>query len=246
LHLIRLVWWFLLNRLGTMTKEGLQFRGVHQIDGRTGQFSSSIVSGFPEFSPTIRQAMEVSHSLQLVGTDFVGNFVDIEMFRATGARLDIGADTISRIYAAESEAPKVILKRYEFVHAHAYMSVITRNEAQGSVDVFLKGSFERIKDLVKPGSIPADFDTQASRHALEGYYVLALAHKTFENVSEEQTVLEMERGELERDCMFIGFMLFRNELKSDTGDALSQLKGGGCRVVMITGDNANTAYGFTC
>jgi magnesium-transporting ATPase (P-type) len=225
-----------------MTKEGLEFRGVHQIDARSGQFSSTIVSQFPDFSPSIRQAMEVSHSLQLVGTDFVGNFVDIEMFRATGARLDIGADTISRIYAAESDAPIVILKRYEFVHAHAYMSVVTKNEAQGSVDVYLKGSFERIKDLVKPGSIPADFDTQASRHALEGYYVLALAHKTFEGVGEGQ-VLEMERGELERDCMFIGFMLFRNELKSDTADALSQLKGGGCRVVMITGDNANTAYG---
>jgi magnesium-transporting ATPase (P-type) len=51
----------------------------------------------------------------------------------------------------------------------------------------------------------------------------------------------MDRQELERDCMFVGFMLFRNELKSDTGDALAQLKGGGCRVVMITGDNANTA-----
>jgi magnesium-transporting ATPase (P-type) len=219
-----------------MTKEGLEFRGVHQIDGRTGQFSTSVVSLFPDFSASIQEAMQVSHSLQLVGTDFVGNFVDIEMFRATGARLDISS-MISRIYPSASDLPIVILKRYEFVHAHAYMSVITRNESRSSVDVFLKGSFERIKDLVKPGSIPSDFDSQASRHALEGYYVLALAHKTFENVTQDgvESILTMDRQELERDCIFAGFMLFRNELKRDTGDALTQLKGGGCRVVMITG-----------
>ena len=46
---------------------------------------------------------------------------------------------------------------------------------------------------------------------------------------------------LEQDVQLIGLCLFRNELKHDTPEALELLREGGCRLVMITGDNADTA-----
>jgi magnesium-transporting ATPase (P-type) len=189
--------------------------------------------------------MEVSHSLQLVGTEFVGNFVDIEMFRATNARLEIGTDSRTKIYpAGEDNGELEILKRFEFVHARMYMSVISKNSKRDSVDVFLKGSYERIRELADPKSLPSDYDEQAERHAGEGYYVLALAHKSIENLQGEEgvdAILNMDRRDLEKSAQFIGFMLFRNELKSDSKEALMDLKEGGVRTIMITGDNANTA-----
>lgn len=51
----------------------------------------------------------------------------------------------------------------------------------------------------------------------------------------------LPRHQLEIGSEFLGFMVFRNELKSDTAIALKELKQGGCRLIMITGDNAQTA-----
>jgi magnesium-transporting ATPase (P-type) len=227
-----------------LTKEGLEFRGVHQVDEATASFQS-IDSDSADFSSPIREAMEVSHSLQLVGTEFVGNFVDIEMFRATNARLEIGIDSRTKIFpAGEDRGHLEILKRFEFVHARMYMSVVSKSSIRDSVDVFLKGSYERIRELADPDSLPSDYDEQAEKHAGDGYYVLALAHKavTCEGGQEGiDTILDMDRNDLEKSARFIGFMLFRNELKSDSAEALADLKGGGIRTIMITGDNANTA-----
>jgi cation-transporting ATPase 13A3/4/5 len=80
-------------------------------------------------------------------------------------------------------------------------------------------------------------------HAKEGCYVLAMSHRDMgvlgEDVTMEQ-IKSMSRDDLEKDCGFIGFVLFRNMLKHDTADAITELKGGDTRVVMITGDTALT------
>lgn len=94
--------------------------------------------------------------------------------------------------------------------------------------------------MVNPNSLPINYDEQAAYHASQGCYVLAVAAKRLLE-DEIVDINSMSRDQLEAGAEFIGFMLFRNELKTDTKDALSQLRKGGCRLVMITGDNANTA-----
>ncbi|KAI8646954.1 hypothetical protein BD408DRAFT_409499 [Parasitella parasitica] len=100
---------------------------------------------------------------------------------------------------------------------------------------YFKGSSECMKELSTSASIPTDYDAVSAKYAQEGCYVLALAHRDIKTMS---------RDDLEAGCHFIGFVLFRNMIKDDTTDAIGQLKRGGVRPVMITGDTDLTDYDF--
>ena len=231
---------FCFDKTGTLTKEGLDFRGIQAVnsDGLSFQNVDTVYRNFPK---QIRSAMETAHSLQTVNSEFVGNFVDKEMFKSTEARLVYDQEKGRNVIYPSNEPCISILKRFEFVHSNAYMSVAVLNEIDSSVDVYLKGSFEKIKEVVEQDSIPFNYDQIAQLHSSQGCYVLALAHKSFDSSISILKVNSMDRAKLESGSRFIGFMLFRNELKDDTFEALAHLKDGGCRNVMITGDNINTA-----
>ncbi|OZJ03470.1 hypothetical protein BZG36_02722, partial [Bifiguratus adelaidae] len=71
-----------------------------------------------------------------------------------------------------------ILKRNEFVYARQSMRVSLHWMMKtGHVHIFVKGSFEKVKDASNPRSIPKDYDQVAERLAKEGVYTLALAHR---------------------------------------------------------------------
>lgn len=55
-------------------------------------------------------------------------------------------------------------------------------------------------------------------------------------------VKALSRENLEKNLTFISLLLFRNELKPDTRDAIENLREGEVRPVMITGDNAQCGY----
>ena len=52
----------------------------------------------------------------------------------------------------------------------------------------------------------------------------------------------MGREDCERDLTFLTLLLFRNELKPDSADAIAALKQGAVRPVMVTGDNAQCGF----
>merc|ERR1719171_1056245 len=56
----------------------------------------------------------------------------------------------------------------------------------------------------------------------------------------EKYTPETTRDQLESDLSLLGLLLFRNEMKTDSPYALAQLRDGGVRCVMCTGDNAVT------
>ncbi|KAJ3042002.1 hypothetical protein HDV00_008293 [Rhizophlyctis rosea] len=233
---------FCFDKTGTLTKEGLNFFGAQSTTltptlTATPKFKD-VQSHYSAFDDSIQKGMMACHSVTMVGDTPVGNFVDVEMFRATGASLGEGNGTV--IPAGSGAAPVHIVKRFEFVHAHAYMSVVIKDGRTEAVSVFLKGAYEKIKDLVDPSSIPADFDNITRAHASRGCYVLALARRDLPEGVSAQDAARWERKELESGAKLVGLIMFRNELKEDTARALDELRDGGCRVVMITGDNANT------
>ncbi|KAJ3112290.1 hypothetical protein HDU96_004734 [Phlyctochytrium bullatum] len=248
---------FCFDKTGTLTKEGLNFLGiqaVHQTSSAQPTFGA-VLQDFTLFPEVIRHAMLTCHSVSTVGKQLVGNFVDVEMFRATGGALAPGASVSSGAGASAAEGFTVvypvtngdpnleIIKRFEFVHSHAYMSAVMRDPITGKLRVYLKGSYEKIRDLSDPASVPRNFQETATRHASQGCYVLAFARRDLpESVTVEKVMSgQLSREELEKGAQLVGLVLFRNELKHDTPDALDELRDGGCRLVMITGDNANTA-----
>ncbi|KAJ1717875.1 hypothetical protein LPJ61_007090, partial [Coemansia biformis] len=119
------------------------------------------------------------------------------------------------------------------------MSVAVLDPATGRVHVFVKGSFERVKQLAVAESAPANYDKVTACWAKHGCYVLALAHRDLGAVDLD-SVARMSREELEDGCSLAALLLFRNQLKEDTAAAIRELREGGTRTVMVTGDAALT------
>ncbi|KAJ3353378.1 hypothetical protein HDU83_006863 [Entophlyctis luteolus] len=231
---------------GTLTKEGLNFLAVQPVLSSGGQKYGPVLTDYTSFPTSIRTAMLTCHSVTMVGGHPVGNFVDVEMFRVTEAK--IGRPTEmepqnTTVYPTTNNDSEIhILKRFEFVHSNAYMTVLVKDPSDGRMYVYLKGSFEKIRDICDRQSLPSDAESVARKHASEGCYVLAFARRELPATTSVQEATAFTRADLERagTVQFIGLCMFRNELKPDTADALHELRYGGCRVVMITGDNIDT------
>ncbi|KAJ1568913.1 hypothetical protein HK096_004877, partial [Nowakowskiella sp. JEL0078] len=247
---------FAFDKTGTLTKEGLSFLGIRPVlpgprFSRAVQISDDsedqIEKNFSDFPIDSRNGMHCCHSVTMVGDQYVGNFVDVEMWKATGATLQInpGGQSVTVVNpSGTGSSPLHIIKRHEFVHAHTYMSSVVYDTKTGRIQVFLKGSYERIRALSDPASIPQEYDIVSEKHSGEdGCYVIALAVRDLPSGTTIEQATSMTREALEQigTPRLVSLMLFRNELKEDTAAALQDLREGGCRVVMITGDNVGTA-----
>ena len=80
------------------------------------------------------------HSVTMVNDTPVGNFVDVEMFGATGAKLAEGGGMVYLQGEGGGRGIKIV-KRFEFVHSRAYMSVLVKDVRTGVLSVFMKGGF---------------------------------------------------------------------------------------------------------
>jgi len=246
---------FCFDKTGTLTREGLEFFGgvpATKTEDKH-QFGNRLPSG-NEMESDFARGIATCHAVTKVGEDLIGNPVDIESFSAMGWSLEKAEhehylDTLIPPAATPSEGTKGaavhILKRFEFVHARACQSVVVLDSATNHAHVYVKGSFERIKQLSVPDSVPSDYDAVSARYAQDGCYVLAVAHRDLGVLGQDvdvETLKRWNRDELEYDtkCNFMGFVLFRNMLKEDTAEAIAELKAGDTRAVMITGDTALT------
>ncbi|KAJ3118511.1 hypothetical protein HK100_000591 [Physocladia obscura] len=238
------------DKTGTLTKEGLNFLGIHHVqmsNEDTRVLAPSVLKEYRKFPSSIRSAMLTCHSVTMVGNEPVGNFVDVEMFRVTEATISRANDSetgATTVHPREINGDKYfqIIKRFEFVHSSAYMTVLTRDSSDGKLYLYLKGSFEKISEICNPKTIPENASQEAAYHARQGCYVLGFARRQIVDSISVDVAVAMPRATLEKrsEIEFLGFCLFRNEIKEDTPEALQELRDGGCRVVMITGDNVDT------
>lgn len=113
-------------------------------------------------------------------------------------------------------------------------SVIIQNQ-KGITYAFIKGSSESIKQLCCPDSVPLDFDDCVKKSAREGIYQISMAMK---EISSNWQV--SSRSELERDATFLGVVNFKNFLRAETKEVLTQLKEGDVDSIMVTGDSILT------
>ncbi|KAJ2068532.1 hypothetical protein GGI16_009541, partial [Coemansia sp. S142-1] len=231
---------FCFDKTGTLTKEGLEFHGGQIVDPASTTFAS-FTEDPAATNALFRQAMASCHTVTDLNGQLIGNPVDIEQFRASKAEIDPAPKYIDAVLTAGgSEKGKLhIVRRFEFVHARASMSVVVLDEATEKIHIFIKGSFERVKSVSRAGSVPNNYDSVCANLAREGCYVLAFAHKTL-NVADLESIKEFSQDDLEADCDLLGLLVFRNNLKPDTTNAIAELKRGSTRTVMITGDNALT------
>ena len=138
-----------------------------------------------------------------------------------------------------------IVRELQFDHESMTSGVVVRRGDQ--LEVFIKGSPEKIKLAACMSSLPADYDAMVQAYAKDNYYTISICHKRLPAAS-ELCVSELQRKDLERDVHLCGLLLFRNEMKAEAPQAIQQLKEGDIRSVICTGDNELTgiAIGRQC
>ncbi|KAI7886821.1 HAD-like protein [Lichtheimia hyalospora FSU 10163] len=254
---------FCFDKTGTLTKEGLEFYGVQPIGHNEPTQHKDNIKAIAEFgnhcldmqvAPSLmKMGIATCHAVTTLNDQFIGNPVDIEMFRASGwtlqqrANEDIDKGYIDTIIpAAQSPGdlvtPLHIVKRFEFVHDRMSMSVAVLDTRTNKIHIFVKGAYEKIKDLSNASSLPSNYDSATASLAHQGCYVLAMAHRELdlEAIGGMNYFREWSRDQMEQDINLIGLVIFKNQLKEDTTENIAALKQGATRTVMITGDTALT------
>ncbi|KAI8990019.1 hypothetical protein BDB01DRAFT_841879 [Pilobolus umbonatus] len=232
---------FCFDKTGTLTKEGLEYYGVYP--SLRGEFQGHRNEIFNRKSiyRLLHMGLASCHSITTVDGDYIGNPVDIVMFKATKASLCMTNNEEELIILNDGEEGLEVIHNFEFQHSRASMSTVVKDLTTSHYHVFCKGSFEKIESI--SSHIPSNFHQLTTEKAGEGCYVLGIAHRDLGILDEEQEnkiKYDVSRDDIEKGLEFIGLILFKNILKEDTASAITQLKQGDIRPVMITGDNALT------
>ncbi|KAK1935781.1 putative cation-transporting ATPase 13A3 [Phytophthora citrophthora] len=229
---------FCFDKTGTLTKQGLDYLGVQPVDMISNSFLP-ITKDSNNMMEVTKCALATCHSVGSLDGNLVGNEVEVRMFEATGWKL-LEREGIQPVVKSPTGDELEFVKRFDFDHHRMSMSVVVRNKLTGRLLVFCKGSYERMQQLSKPDSVPSNYKEVADRLAKDGCYVLGLSYRELPSnwTSEQIDSFLSDREAIDENLSLLGLILFRNELKEDSGNAIQQLKSGDIRVVMITGDNA--------
>ncbi|EFJ32188.1 hypothetical protein SELMODRAFT_439526 [Selaginella moellendorffii] len=235
---------FCFDKTGTLTKEGLDFVGVHcvsKVENENSVFEPVVLHEKRDIeNTTVLHGLATCHALSKFEGIFVGNQVEVNMFKSVGWDF-YELDDRSVVVRSDDGKELKVVRRNEFDHARATMSVIVQDE-RDEFHIYCKGSFERIQELSKAGTLPLDYISTAQAHALEGCYVLSLGYRKLSPSVSPKDVLALSREEVEKELDFIALVLFRNELKPGSKETIRALKEGEIRPIMLTGDNAQCGH----
>ncbi|GLV38282.1 anne boleyn [Carabus blaptoides fortunei] len=254
------------DKTGTLTEDGLDMWGVVPVkDGVLGEAIKDARS-LPERSPLLL-GMVSCHSLTIIENQLSGDPLDVKMFESTGwtleepnvedtAKYDLLVPTVVR--PAESTSRKCstvselshplerqlefemgIVQQYQFSSTLQRMSVVTRILGSDQFEIYCKGSPEMIVSLSKPETVPQNLLSILKSYTEQGYRVIALGSRVLEE--SYLRISKMHRDELEKDLHFQGLIVLENQLKPETAGVIDTLKKAAIKVVMITGDNIQTA-----
>ncbi|KAG7380585.1 hypothetical protein PHYPSEUDO_007025 [Phytophthora pseudosyringae] len=232
---------FCFDKTGTLTKQGLDYLRVQPVDAASTSFLPIVKDNInnASVSKETQYALATCHSVGSLDGHLVGNEVERRMFEATGWTLVEQEGSKPFVTSPDGDELEFV-KRLDFDHHRMSMSVVVRNRSTAQRFVFCKGSYERMQQLSKRDSVPSDYKAVADQLAKDGCYVLGLSYRELPRdwSSEQLDAFLANRDAVDDGLALLGLILFRNELKEDTSDAIAQLKAGDIRVVMITGDNA--------
>lgn len=121
------------------------------------------------------------------------------------------------------------------------MSVMCRTLGSRHMDLYCKGAPEKITSLCLSETVPVNFPELLKDYTLQGYRVLALAHRKLDSKLSWHHSQKIKRDQVEKDLTFLGLLIMQNTLKPETTPVIKALKDAKIRCVMVTGDNVMTA-----
>ncbi|XP_019699180.2 probable cation-transporting ATPase 13A3 isoform X2 [Harpegnathos saltator] len=239
------------DKTGTLTEDGLDMWGIVPCtNGIFGEAETDIpkLQNHPLF-----EGMLVCHSLTLIDDKLCGDPLDAKMFESTKWILeesdcmhvsenDVTTPMVVRPSEdASKETSEIgIIQQYQFSSSLQRMSVIVRALGSDNYVSYTKGSPEMIVSLSRPETVPQDIILVLKQYTTQGYRVIAMGRRA--TISQSNTeISKLLRDTIERDLEFLGLVVMENRLKEPTTPVIAELREAHVRVVMITGDNIQTA-----
>ena len=222
------------DKTGTITAVDLVVEGVAGVD------SSDPLRLVPltEVSRDTTLCLAAAHALvKLDDGQVVGDPMEQTALKALDWDLK-GRDGVVPNKGASPSNSILIRRRFQFSSALKRMATISTVGAGGKSLIAVKGAPETIKKML--ATVPATYDDTFKWFTRRGSRVLALAMKEVAHISVDK-VAQLKRDEIERDLVFVGFLVFHCPLKPDAVATLKMLADSSHRCVMITGDNPLTA-----
>ncbi|KAJ8954194.1 hypothetical protein NQ318_005789 [Aromia moschata] len=242
------------DKTGTLTEDELDMWGIVGVEGDKIKQPLKDPTTLPNTSSLLR-GMATCHSLSIIDNVLCGDPLDIKMFESTGWSLaDFYDSSNEGINATDPHhivvRPKTdpheinfeigIVRQFQFSSHLQRMSVIARASGTDTFTVYCKGSPEMVSSLSTSSSVPDDILTRLKDYTGQGYRVIALAERQLQGYTLEE-VMKLHREDVERDLELMGLIVLENRLKPQTTGVIRTLKEANLKVVMITGDNIQTA-----
>ncbi|KAL9645357.1 hypothetical protein ABK040_002556 [Willaertia magna] len=124
-----------------------------------------------------------------------------------------------------------INKIYPFTSQLKRQSVLIKYP---NIGLYCKGSPTVLKKYCK--NIPNNYDDILTKYGLQGYKILAMAYKNIEDINLEINDIN-NRLEMEKDLIFLGFILFRNPIIENENEIFKLEKLNNIKTKMVTGDH---------
>ncbi|CAJ0643145.1 11439_t:CDS:10 [Entrophospora sp. SA101] len=133
-----------------------------------------------------------------------------------------------------------IIRTFEFVSSLRRMSVLVKRLRSNTIEVYVKGAPEVMREICVPDSFPTDYNELLNYYTHHGFRVIACAYKSFTDLS-WMKAQKIKREQVEQGLQFLGLIIFENKLKPGTAPVINTLKKANMRQIMCTGDNVLTA-----
>lgn len=235
------------DKTGTLTEDGLDMWGVvPAINGILREAMKDLKSLEEE---DLVQGMATCHSLTIIDGELVGDPLDVKMFECTGWVLEepemADCNKFDLLVPAVVKAMKNnteigIIHQYQFSSTLQRMSVVVKTLTSPEFQLYCKGSPEMIVQLSKAESVPPNLLRSLRSYTEKGYRVIAIATRTLYGFNYIK-ITKTSRDEMERDLTFLGLIVLENRLKTQTTSVIKELREANIKIVMITGDNIQTA-----
>ena len=219
-----------LDKTGTITKSGLEFRGVVPTN------SLRLIECRDRSAPVPMEhsaCLAMAHSVTKCNGVLIGHQVELGMVE-TAKRIGWSFESDLRSPVDPFGNAWEVERIFPFSHESMTMSAIIVQRGAKRF-VVCKGSVEALKRRCV--SVSEEISTQAEAYAQEGCYVLGIAAKELTNDDQSNG----NREEIESGLDFLGLFLFRNEIKDDSEKWIGELSSAGIDCRMLTGDSVFTA-----
>ncbi|DAZ92877.1 TPA: hypothetical protein N0F65_011580 [Lagenidium giganteum] len=233
---------FCFDKTGTLSSDHLDFQGVDECASGSNSFIG-LQSEVDVLSPLTIVGLATCHGLNERNGKITGYALELDMFRATGYSIENNAHKknapnapFSVLIASPIGKTYGIVKRFLFDASLQRSSVLIEDFESGQRVVYTKGSPEAMVACCNPATLPPNYHEKVRAYSYQGYYVVALASKSYPVTADVPV-----REAMECRLTFAGFILFLNKIKPESPYVISTLEEAQVDVRIITGDNAFTA-----